>query len=992
MFTTIARTRRVILASVLIASALATASVEKAPVARADGPATWWVAASGTAADPAGNGSSCANPSFVGASDTSIQGAINAASAGDEIRICSGTYAISTTIAVGADLTIVGQGATLPILDGGGTNRIMEITTGGLSVSVSRLHFQNGKVTGDGNHGAGIKAHPNSNLTVTDSYFFNNVSTEHHGGAIGMIGSGDGSNTGVLTVSNSSFYRNSAVDGGAIAVVFTMVPSYVYNSTFVANFASRNGAALNSSFANMTASNSTFIDNKAPEGGDVSWIVKLKGSLIAYSPGVTHTSDVCVFRDGEPPVGNVSDDTTCLASGETATSYSSLQLTFFAPWGGLTPTVALGAGSSAIGALDAANCPEFDQRGESRSGEKCDAGAFEYQSGAASLTASSSTSIALVEGVAISGAPTFTKSGFTEPVVYRLATEVSGVVPSGVSVSSTTGVLSGTPADTSSEKSIVITATDSLNKSASARVSIENCVMPLVDGKYQISTRAHLALFRIGACGYGSSYLQTADIAWNGVWKGTPWSIAFSGTYDGGGKSITGLQIDGAKTGFISYAEGATLTNINYNATVTGALLNSGFVKYAWGVDINNVHGTGTISTETSDSDDTCIGGIAGEIDKFTIISKSSFEGTINTPNRNWVGGLVGCAYPGASIESSYFKGSVTANSSVGGLVGYVDKAEIKNSYASGSVTGKGQEIGGIVGWMELDGEDQDTFAITNSYASVSINASTIVGGVVGRAQSNTVSSSFWEGGLDGVDSLTLIGQIVDVDGTQPNVSPTPLSSMKSASFFTTAGWAIKNGWEDSATSTNLWGICSGSTRPFLLWEYSTDPCFVPAPTTTTTTTTTIPSPTTTAVPGTVVPKVSVGGSATFVGGKKVASTIKWKSPSIITGTIGDVSLSLSFERKATDPTKAASIQSGAMFAMKVDGLKPGSKVAATIYSTPKSLGKLSVTSKGKLKGFLKIPRGLSAGTHHVRITMVNKKGQSMNFWFAIKVRTTSKK
>jgi len=107
------------------------ASLVTALPVRATGHQVWWVAPSGSAANPASSGTGCGNPGYVGTTDAVIQTAIDGANAGDEVRICTGAYTIGTTITVDKDLTLSGVGTTLPVLDGGGSTRILDITTGG---------------------------------------------------------------------------------------------------------------------------------------------------------------------------------------------------------------------------------------------------------------------------------------------------------------------------------------------------------------------------------------------------------------------------------------------------------------------------------------------------------------------------------------------------------------------------------------------------------------------------------------------------------------------------------------------------------------------------------------------------------------------------------------------------------------------------------------------------------------------------------------------
>jgi len=410
----------------------------------------------------------------------------------------------------------------------------------------------------------------NATLDVDDSLFVDNRADEH-GGGIALIGSPG--NTGSLNVTNSTFYNNSGIDGGGIAVAFNSTRSTITNSTFVRNSASRNGGAISGSFADVLATQSTFIDNLAPAEGDTSWVVSLEQSLIAYTPSVSPSNDVCPH--GSALVDNVSTSASCLASGETPVTLGSLNLGFLAPWGGLVPTFSIGAGSSAIDAVTGANCPTLDQRGISRSGANCDAGAFEFVTGAPSLTASSTATI--LQGRAITSTPSFTKTGLVEPVVLRVATEIGGALPNGVSFSASTGALSGTPTSTWASPTLIISATDANGAITSALVTIDNCALTSSNGEYLISNAGDLELFRLGVCGLGSDYAQTSNIAWNSPWEGPASATSpYTGTYDGRGHSITGLQIDGGETAFLTHTHDAVIKKPGIRRLGVGGLCNRG--------------------------------------------------------------------------------------------------------------------------------------------------------------------------------------------------------------------------------------------------------------------------------------------------------------------------------------------------------------------------------------------------------------------------------
>jgi hypothetical protein len=224
-------------------------------------------------------------------------------------------------------------------------------TTGRLTVNASNfVNNTAGYVTfpigGARGQGAGIYVHPLGVLTVTNSTFsgntaFSTITDRGLGGAI--------DNGGKLIVANTTFYNNTAGEGGAIIIQYPLIViggAIISNSTFAGNSASFGSAISN---LHTTTLNNVLIASSA-YGGNCTGNAFLAGSA-----------------------NNLSDDGTC---GSTFTQSNSLLLGAFGSYGGGTQTIPLLPGSAAIDA--GANCPTADQRGLSRLGV-CDVGAFEAQ-------------------------------------------------------------------------------------------------------------------------------------------------------------------------------------------------------------------------------------------------------------------------------------------------------------------------------------------------------------------------------------------------------------------------------------------------------------------------------------------------------------------------------------------------------------------------------------------------------------------------------------
>ena len=205
----------------------------------------------------------------------------------------------------------------------------------------------------------------------------------------------------------------------------------------------------------------------------------------------------------------------------------------------------------------------------------------------------------------------------------------------------------------------------------------------------------------------------TADIDLTGKdWTpiGTDYDNSYTGTFDGGGHTITGLTVttNDKYAGLFGY-----LGNFNNGAaTVKNVVMEGiqitcnhrlgyagGVAGYSWGT-IENCSVSGSISGTVS------VGGVVGVQRDRPITgcsSSATVKGTIN------VGGVAGQTIFGATLTACYATGNViieidrTQNISGGGLVGFNDGISLLSCYATGNVTSTGSStgyvhIGGFLG------------------------------------------------------------------------------------------------------------------------------------------------------------------------------------------------------------------------------------------------------------------------------------------------------
>jgi hypothetical protein len=136
--------------------------------------------------------------------------------------------------------------------------------------------------------------------------------------------------------------------------------------------------------------------------------------------------------------------------------------------------------------------------------------------------------------------------------------------------------------------------------------------------------------------------------------------------------------------------------------------------------------------------------------------------------------GLFGYLAPGAAVtQVGADNVNINGASSVGGLVGQ-NYGTVRDSYSSGTVTGKKYNVGGLVGsniestvkvrnneWNEWTSEG----TVSNSYSTASVSGGEVVGGLVGSNWQGTLNSSYSTGDVTGyryVGGLVGAGDVSD--------------------------------------------------------------------------------------------------------------------------------------------------------------------------------------------------------------------------------------
>ncbi len=215
--------------------------------------------------------------------------------------------------------------------------------------------------------------------------------------------------------------------------------------------------------------------------------------------------------------------------------------------------------------------------------------------------------------------------------------------------------------------------------------------------------------------------------------------------------SVTGNYTSGSATtgGFAGYirnmsAGTLTLSGCSASGPVSCSSGNAvggfaGLIAAASGnVSLDGCSASGGVVVSSGSYIGGFAGSVAGSASWSATLSACSASGAVAAPSCTWVGGFVGVAKTRTTIETSRATGAVSGQASLGGFAGILETppTTIRRSYATGTVTGTGNSLGGFVGIIQGMG---GTHTIENCYSRGGVTAASGASGVAGFAGRHTI-------------------------------------------------------------------------------------------------------------------------------------------------------------------------------------------------------------------------------------------------------------
>lgn len=294
---------------------------------------------------------------------------------------------------------------------------------------------------------------------------------------------------------------------------------------------------------------------------------------------------------------------------------------------------------------------------------------------------------------------------------------------------------------------------------------------------YQVATAAQLNRVRNFLTAH---FIQIADISLDAYTSGSGWtpigayvfanpSHAFSGRYNGQFHTITNLTISGSIS----------------EAGLFGFLRSPAIIE---NLRLRDVNITGTGSAR---------GAVAGRTDRANVW-RVSVSGSIS--GNTFVGGVIGYMQ-GGMIAQSYSDATVSGSGVVGGIVGTIIQSlatSLEDLYSLATVTATSTNAGGIAGRVEFDGV---SLTLTRLYSDATVSGPTLIGMIAGsglapsRSASRTsvyFSTDFGvPGDGDWLSTSRTINLMVDLPGARTRDQLRDVATYSGFDFNT--GWDIKS-------------------------------------------------------------------------------------------------------------------------------------------------------------------------------------------------------
>ena len=167
----------------------------------------------------------------------------------------------------------------------------------------------------------------------------------------------------------------------------------------------------------------------------------------------------------------------------------------------------------------------------------------------------------------------------------------------------------------------------------------------------------------------------------------------------------------------------------------------------------------------------------------------------------------------GATIKNLGVDGEVKGTEYVGGIVGAAEKSQIIDCYSTGPVTGSGEYVGGVVGYMKTRSSNY------NCYNTGTVTGTKHVGGIVGCMFQSNNYNCYNTGKVSG--SSSNIGGIVGDVNQSSNYSCYNTGTVAGSSDYTGGVVGNMQGTSGYNKNNNCYNTGTGTVTSYIrgIWE-----------------------------------------------------------------------------------------------------------------------------------------------------------------------------